>query len=717
MPNPVEQVSESSRKRVKRVIRDLRSRFCAAAFHAAARTGRPQLAVSGGSRPFWVMAGLCLCAALARAPFLFTVGVDKSFYLVVARQWLEGTPPYAGAFDVKPPLLFALVASAETIFGPALVAAKALATAAVAATACGLYLFGRRFLVQPAGSSHTHCCKRSSELPAVSCTKVDKLLVRLIRGKSFPRQQQRGQDFPRGELGELAGAAAGLFYIASTVTPGGVFSPAELLMAPFTTFGMLAGFSAARAARPRASSLLCAGFLFGAAACVKQTALFEALPLAAWLFFDRTLASTADPKLDWIHRIASTPDPKDVLSATAANGSGPKEKLAILGCEATHMRPASFPASWPRGRCQTKRTPPICPTHRHPGQAKREPGYEKMWAFQCAKTPDKASPFRDDKTKAIRWRTWETLLSGLRAIGLFAAGFCVIPAAFALYFTARGHLDALVADTIVSAAARAGASYVSWGEAIARLFIDAALALPLAVMATAVFVFRGTFREHKAYRAIAFLAAWAAAALAAVLAARAMFVIYFLPLLQPLSLAAGLCFARGVARLAPKMRRAFALPAAFAAIALYSAAPSLPLIFAGRDNLASATAAAAAMRAAGLSKEDRILVADRDLIVYLASGANPPGPVFHPLQFLCRFAVPGADSVLKNALNSRPAFIVAAEPTYTRPCEEPDRRPMLQAALARDYCPIGRFASTLTSEVGGAFVVYGLRDRAASRCG
>ncbi len=35
--------SLSSRKRAKRVVRDLRSRVCAAAFHAAARTGRRQL--------------------------------------------------------------------------------------------------------------------------------------------------------------------------------------------------------------------------------------------------------------------------------------------------------------------------------------------------------------------------------------------------------------------------------------------------------------------------------------------------------------------------------------------------------------------------------------------------------------------------------------------------------------------------------------------------
>jgi hypothetical protein len=164
------------------------------------------------------MAGVTACAVLVRLPYLFNTGVDEAFYLVVGRQWLEGMPPYAYSFDVKPPLLFALMAAAETVFGPSLLAAKALAMASVTGTAFALYLFGRRF------------------------------------------------------LSERAGVTAALLYILSSLSLGGAFSPAELIMAPFTIFGMLLGFSAVLARRrPPIWPLLAAGFCLGAAASVKHS--------------------------------------------------------------------------------------------------------------------------------------------------------------------------------------------------------------------------------------------------------------------------------------------------------------------------------------------------------------------------------------------------------------------------------------------------------------
>ena len=194
----------------------------------------PKLWGSGFDRPVAIMAGLTACAVLIRLPFLFNTGVDEAFYLVVGRQWLEGMPPYAHSFDVKPPLLFALMAAAEAAFGPSLLAAKALAMASVSATAYALFLFGGRF------------------------------------------------------LSERAGVTAALLYILSSLSLGGAFSPAELILAPFAAFGMLLGSLVALGRRrPSIWPLLAAGFCLGAAASVKQTAIFEAAPLAAFLFVGR----------------------------------------------------------------------------------------------------------------------------------------------------------------------------------------------------------------------------------------------------------------------------------------------------------------------------------------------------------------------------------------------------------------------------------------------
>ena len=495
----------------------------------------PALWSSGFPRAAAIMAGLTACAVLARLPFRFNAGVDEAFYLVAGRQWLEGMPPYAYSFDVKPPLLFALMTGAEAVFGPGLVAAKALATASVAAAACALYLFGRRF------------------------------------------------------IGEVAGVSAALFYIASSLTLGGTFSPAELMMAPFTAFGMLLGFPVAYATgRTATGRTLAAGLCLGAAACVKQTAVFEALPLAAFLYLGRP--------------------PGDSFKGLAA----------------------------------------------------------------------------------------------------FAAGFIMVPAGFALLFLAEGQFGALFADVVVAAAGRVGVPSGGWLETLSGLLLALMLELPVIILATAACGSHG----EKEKPVLWFLAAWAAGALVGVLATRAALVIYFLPLLQPLCLMAAAFIQRCADRL-PGRKRLLPTTAAIAVVASYSACFTAPLIFAGRDNLASADEAAAAMRNLGLGSGDRILVADRDLIVYLAAGVNPAARIFHPLHLMCGFP---SSTALGDALQSRPAFIVAADPPYARPCEIPGLRLQLDGALSRDYCQVGRFGSTLTGGGSGSLLVFGLRERAGARC-
>ena len=485
--------------------------------------------------PAAIMAALTAFAVLVRLPFLSDAGSDECFYLVVARQWLEGMPPYANAFDVKPPLLFALLAVAEALFGPTLLAAKALIMATVSATACVLYLFGRRF------------------------------------------------------LGELSGVAGALFYIVASLTLGGTFSPAELIMAPFTAIGMLAGFAAIARPRPPLLLLVAAGGLLGAAACVKQTVVFEALPLAVFLVF---------------------------------------------------RRPAS---------------------------------------------------------------------DGLKALTSLAAGCLVVPAGFALLFLAEGHFGALFRDVVLSAAGRMGTGYVPWSEVAMRFAIELMLVLPLIILGASAWVFRGAFRAEGLRPAIGFLAAWAAGALASVFLGRAMCDFYMLAALPPFCLLSGVFLEHGIARSRAKRALWLARTVAFASVAIFFAT----VVCYSSYNIADSRAAdqaATAMRNAGLRKDDRIFVADRDLSVYLASGANPPAPVFHPLQLLCDFAFERAATAFEDSLKSRPAFIVVADPPYALSCEKPDRRALLDSTLANDYRSVGHFGSLRGGK--GGMTIYGLKAHA-----
>src|SRR5208337_693753 len=70
-------------------------------------------------------------------------------------------------------------------------------------------------LVQPAGSSHPHAARSQANFRPISCTRINMLLVRLIRGKSWKRQPHMGQDFPRGVL---VAAACGLVAMMSPAT-------------------------------------------------------------------------------------------------------------------------------------------------------------------------------------------------------------------------------------------------------------------------------------------------------------------------------------------------------------------------------------------------------------------------------------------------------------------------------------------------------------------
>ena len=502
---------------------------------------RERLSLSG-RRPAIAVAAIVVLAVLIRAPFSGNAGSDEAYYLVIGRQWLHGLPPYAGSYDVKPPLLFLLMAAAEAVFGPSLWAAKALTAACVAITASGLYLLGRRF------------------------------------------------------SGELSGLAAAALYILASLTLGGTFSPAELLMAPFTTLGMVTGLLALTSAiRARSLALLASGLLFGAAACIKQTALFEAAAFGAVM-----------------------------VSARSSVGR-------------------------------------------------------------------------------------------LRGLTVFAAGGLIVPLTFAVYYAAIGHWSDLAEKTVLLAAGRANSAYVPpWDEACVRLFYWTVLILPVVMMASAFWVHRGIMRERVRNPLIPLLAGWSVGSLAGLILARAAIDFYALTAIQPLCLAAGIFVDRSLGSFASPVRRWVWRAAACGASLYFFAWSAGPLYYGSGDTLAASEAAASAMRGAKLGPQDRIFVADRDVLVYIAAGADPPARIFHPLQMLCDFPLPGAETAMEDSLNRDPAFIVVADPAFHLDCEHSERRAMLEARLSRDYCRLGKFGGTATRGRPGAFLVYGLKKRLGS---
>ena len=111
--------------------------------------GRPARSLSGQIARSPLVAAIAVYGvALAwtlvvQLPLLQLDRIDEVFYVEVARLWTKGVLPYAGAFDVKPPGFFALVAASQSVFGPTPASVRAVAIALDAGAATALFFLGR----------------------------------------------------------------------------------------------------------------------------------------------------------------------------------------------------------------------------------------------------------------------------------------------------------------------------------------------------------------------------------------------------------------------------------------------------------------------------------------------------------------------------------------------------------------------------------------------
>lgn len=186
-----------------------------------------------------IAAAIVVVTLALRLPFLETVGEDEAFFILVARNWLDGVVPYRDLFDVKPPGLFLLVAGAVALAGPNLVAIKLLMAACVATAAFGLHLIARR------------------------------------------------------HVSDAVALWAPFAFVFATLFESGLDSPTLLIQAPFVVFAFLAVARGFGGAAPLGlGRLLGAGVLIGAAGMIKQTAVFEALAILGVL-------GAVRPARDW----------------------------------------------------------------------------------------------------------------------------------------------------------------------------------------------------------------------------------------------------------------------------------------------------------------------------------------------------------------------------------------------------------------------------------
>jgi 4-amino-4-deoxy-L-arabinose transferase-like glycosyltransferase len=194
----------------------------AVAAPSASRLGTRVLDIPEASLVF---AALAAWTALVYLPFYRLDGPDDSFYVEAAHLWTRGLPLYAGAFDVKAPGFFAILAAAQLVFGANLATLRGVTIVFTALAATALYALARA---------------RSGRPAAILC--------------------------------------AGLFPILFEIFGDAAYAT----LCAFTGLAFLAALSRAPLARRAALG----GLAIGAACAVKQTAALEAIALMAILASD-----------------------------------------------------------------------------------------------------------------------------------------------------------------------------------------------------------------------------------------------------------------------------------------------------------------------------------------------------------------------------------------------------------------------------------------------
>jgi 4-amino-4-deoxy-L-arabinose transferase-like glycosyltransferase len=158
--------------------------------------------------------------------------LDESLYLLVAKAWLEGAPPYTTIWDNKPPGVYVLFLIAISVLGHSVLSIRILACLFVAITSFFLYKIGSLIDVN----------------------------------------------------GRRIGLLSGILYVIATLSNGGMASNTEIFFTPFVVIAFYLFFTNRFHARELFSkdymTLFLIGFLLGIGFEIKYVVLFDFLALS-----------------------------------------------------------------------------------------------------------------------------------------------------------------------------------------------------------------------------------------------------------------------------------------------------------------------------------------------------------------------------------------------------------------------------------------------------
>jgi 4-amino-4-deoxy-L-arabinose transferase-like glycosyltransferase len=268
----------------------------------------------------------------------------------------------------------------------------------------------------------------------------------------------------------------------------------------------------------------------------------------------------------------------------------------------------------------------------------------------------------------------------------FGGAIAVVPLLFALLFLAEGAFGALLDGAVLGAAGRMRGDNIGFAAGVLRFLPSmrplAALLCGPVLLATR----SGRWRGGALTAGSVVTLAWLAGAAGGILAVRSMYDHYFLAIVPPLLLASGIALFHLLDARSPAARPMRLLVLLVAAT--FPFVVDRTALQPGTDAPAAAAAAAAVHRV-GVPADATMLVANRDLLTYLAARRQPAGRYFHPQHLLCDFPAADADP-LASALAMHPGVLVVADLSRGMICTRPDRIAKLQAAIAAGFCAAGQ---------------------------